>query len=480
MQKLNATLEEDVHATVKRKNEADICQQKDNKTSKSFTTRQKIETVDKKTESEKLCKHSLIRKKCLTCKQYCQHNKRKNTCQPCTTEKKEKRSYLLNLCKHMLVQKKCKTCRKYCIHNKVQTNCVTCGGKGLCIHKKQRSQCAACSGGSVCQHKKLRSRCVFCGGGSLCQHKKMKTCCVACAGASTCAHKLQKTNCRECNPSAFCIHDKKKYDCPACKGLGVCEHNTTRRNCSKCSTWRICRHKLRRDSCKECLSLDDMIKSKRWCIGCGDKMLNSQRVRAGIRVCATCDPRVPARVEHVVMPMFDSEIGFPASATDNIIIGGKECDTSKRRPDGCWISADGRIAFLEIDESGHVDRDMSCEVAKVIDQTESVCHAYPGFIVVHFRFNPSAFDRKGVSLKERVVKTAHDICLFLSGVGDTWRPEIPHILYYYYPKKSHFQIEHALNKASDALCVLVVDNDIFRYATNLDDVCATWTKIGGK
>ena len=130
--------------------------------------------------------------------------------------------------------------------------------------------------------------------------------------------------------------------------------------------------------------------------------------------------------------------------------------------------------FLEIDEHGHEDRDPSCEVAKIIDEQVSVQQHYSDAIVVHFRFNPSEFDRK-VNLEERITKTASDICLFLSGAGEDWRSAVPHVLYYFYPKKSYFQIEFTLNKAANAVRVLVVDDEkSFRSARDLHDIKASW------
>jgi len=132
-----------------------------------------------------------------------------------------------------------------------------------------------------------------------------------------------------------------------------------------------------------------MINSTKWCIGCFSKVLSVSR--RTLRLCAECDPTVPQRIERIVMPLFIEAIGFESSSMDDIMIGGKVCDTDRRRPDACWISSE-RIAFLEIDERGHEDRDPSCEVAKVIDQTLSVQKVYPNAVVVHFRFNPSEFD----------------------------------------------------------------------------------------
>jgi hypothetical protein len=171
------------------------------------------------------------------------------------------------------------------------------------------------------------------------------------------------------------------------------------------------------------------------------------------------------------MPIFVDMIG-PSSALDNVVIGGAVCDASKRRPDACWI-VPGRVAILEVDESGHFDRIASCEVAKVIDQTRSVQQAYPSAVVAHFRFNPCEFDHRRVSLEDRIARTALDIKLFLAS-ADELRVEVPYVLYYFYPQKSHFQIVHVLQEAAEAVCVLVVQDGAFRVVRDLADIDASW------
>lgn len=172
--------------------------------------------------------------------------------------------------------------------------------------------------------------------------------------------------------------------------------------------------------------------------------------------------------------MFITAIGFPPSAADDTIIGGAACDTDRRRPDACWITPK-RIAILETDESGHVDRLVSCEIAKVIDQTISVQQAYPGAIVAHFRFNPLEFDNRRVSLDDRVARVAHDIRLFLDGQDAyPWRSEVPYLLYYYYPQKAYFHIDSAM-LSGDALQVLTVAHDTFVHAQSTSQVIESWT-----
>jgi len=203
---------------------------------------------------------------------------------------------------------------------------------------------------------------------------------------------------------------------------------------------------------------------------CLSTLLSMQRQRAGIRICAGCDPTVPDRIEKIVIPLFVQQMGFEPSAQDDQLIGGTECDTNRRRPDACWISRN-RIAFLEIDEHGHNDRQSSCETAKVIDQTLSVQKTYPDAVVAHFRFNPLEFDHHPVDLETRIQYCAADITFFLAATDDyPWRNEVPYMFYYFYPRKSHFQIEYVLKQASDAIQVLYVRNNNFIDMKHIDEL----------
>ncbi len=342
------------------------------------------------------------------------------------------------VCKHG--REKCQTCRKYCIHGKRKTRCIRCGGSEICEHKRLRSHCIKCDGSQICEHKKRRSDCSDCGGSQICEHKK------------------------------------RRSDCADCGGSQICEHKRLRSQCIDCGGSKICEHKRLRWQCKECLNSDAMIHSGKWCIACLSTRLSPARIRAGVKICAQCDPTVPDRIEKVALPMFVAAIGFPPSAADDTIIGGTACDTDRRRPDTCWITPK-RIAILETDESGHVDRLPSCEIAKVIDQTISVQQAYPGAIVAHFRFNPLEFDNRRVSLDDRVARVANDVRLFLNAQDAyPWRAEVPYVLYYYYPQKAYFHIDSAM-LAGDALRVLTVSHEAFTHAQSTQAVIDSWNFV---
>ncbi len=349
----------------------------------------------------------------------------------------------------------------------------------VCEHGRPPTNCKECGGSNVCPHGRLKGVCKHCKGKSVCVHGRLKYYCTQCRGSRICIHGIRKTICKQCHGSVICEHKRQRQQCKLCQGSQICKHNRRIQNCRECKGSQICQHGKSKHTCPECVPVEVMIESKRWCIVCLSTMLSPRRRRAGVLICAGCDPTIPDRIEKVVLPMFVDAIGFPPSAANNVVIGGASCDTDKRKPDACWIAINRqRVAFLETDEQGHVNRLASCEVAKVIDQTLSVQQEYPNAVVAHFRFNPLEFDHRAISLEERVLRVGSDIRRFLSG-QDTyeWRVEVPYVLYYFYPRKSYFHIDHALVSA-DALQILVAKDNSFIQVNTIQDVIDSWSTTG--
>jgi hypothetical protein len=408
--------------------------------------------TERKTLKETTCKHGRIKKKCGTCRHYCEHNIARSNCRPCNGS-------------------------SFCSHGRRKYSCTICNGSAVCCHKRQRTKCKICGGGSLCSHGKQKSLCKSCNGLGICPHKKVRNKCKICKGSSYCIHNRIRGDCITCGGKNICVHKKRKYLCKECHGKGMCLHNRRKNRCKECgNASQICEHSRDKSKCHECMSAEKIIKSGRFCINCLSAGLSLPRLRSRINVCAGCDASVPERFEKIVKPMFLSAIPFPSSASDDTMIGGVSCDSNKRRPDLCWISKE-KIVFLEIDEHGHDDRDPSCEVAKVIDQMLSVKKTYPGAVVAHFRFNPCEFDHRNVNLDERISQTAEDIKSFIIDDQFPWRAEVPYLLYYFYPKKSFHQIHYVFQKAADAINVLYVDEDNhFQQASGFVDIDKSWCK----
>lgn len=434
----------------------------------------KVKYVCRECHGSSICEHDRVKQRCKECSgsAFCEHGRETYTCKECGGR---------GICEHGKQKQSCRECEgsSICSHGRMKHQCKECHGSAICEHGRVKQRCKDCDGSSLCEHGRQNQLCKECGGSAICDHGKVKYSCKECGGSAICEHGRRKYLCMKCGGSGLCEHGKPKYYCPVCGGSGLCEHGKRLSCCRECGASRFCQHGKDIYCCSECLSAERMIESKRWCIACCSTQLSPNRIRAGVRVCAQCDPTVPQRVEKIVIPMFVEAIGFPPSSFDNVLIGGAPCDTNRRRPDACWITTD-RIAVLEIDEHGHNDYDPSCEVAKVIDQTISVQAAYPGSIVLHFRFNPLEFDRRAVGLDARVAHCAKDIHLFLHGArfssDEHWRVEIPYILYYFYPRSAYFQIAHAFNQSAGAVRVLVSQKDVFRNAHDLVDVETSWCR----
>ena len=118
------------------------------------------------------------------------------------------------------------------------------------------------------------------------------------------------------------------------------------------------------------MTLEQMIRSKYLCSGCGANL--SSRCRLAVGICAKCDDTQRERIEHKARRLLLSHMPAPYnneaswSAVDSVLIGGDACQTARRRPD-MMIELEDRIIGIEIDENSHADRQLSCEVAKLDD-----------------------------------------------------------------------------------------------------------------
>ena len=199
-----------------------------------------------------------------------------------------------------------------------------------------------------------------------------------------------------------------------------------------------------------------MLASNTFCHGCTSKILSKQRQRAGLHLCAECDPRVPNRIEVVLRPLIAAAVGFPASIMDDAMLGGAStgCDAGARRPDWGWFARD-RAIFLEVDEGGgHPDRLAECEMAKMWDQTHAVRKLLGAEVPVFFvRFNPDAWDGGRAGIDERVDAVAQVVRALLGADASASSPALrgawgapeeacllPQVKYMFYHSACEFQI----------------------------------------
>jgi len=160
--------------------------------------------------------------------------------------------------------------------------------------------------------------------------------------------------------------------------------------------WRernMCPHGKERHRCTDCMSLDEIMKSPAFCNTCPTRLSPARVVGGtiGTGLCASCDTRKPPRIEHVVREWLLENGAPPASAMDNVHLGGSKerCGSkeSVRRPDLVWVGMD-RVVIIEVDENSHYDREISCDLAKTDAQTGSIQlrHKLP---CIHVRWSPN-------------------------------------------------------------------------------------------
>ena len=271
-------------------------------------------------------------------------------------------------------------------------------------------------------------------------------------------------------PEMINVLEKRKCEYPGCRKQPFFNYpdETKGRFCGKHKEPEMidvvskkCKHGLIFNTCKECQTYEQLLNNKKICITCSNKMLSNERIRAGIRKCAECaaadgDKTKPERTEHTVRRQLLELVKFPPSATDDIYLGGKDCRNgssskeSLRRPDIMWQWTDRAIIF-ENDEDSHFDRETSCELAKITDQSHFVKNLLGEYAHVFLlRLNPDAYNKGRVYLTDRIKAVAEDINLFLelpkSELNLRYPVLVPNVGYYYYHNKAQKHIDAAVNQ----------------------------------
>ena len=210
--------------------------------------------------------------------------------------------------------------------------------------------------------------------------------------------------------------------------------------------------------CRECTTLEYQITSGKFCIVCSNQ-LSRPRLRAKATLCAACDAASPTRIEHIVRDMLLPLVNFEHSSADKIL-GGKACENKVRRPDLAWYGAD-RAVFVEIDEDSHSDDQYTtaCELGKLGHQTDAVKKLRgENTLVFMVRMNPNAYDKRTVTLKERVQQVADLVNVaFTTDPSELPHgPAVPQLAFCYYHTKAQRHIDAALANP-DSVSVYVVE-----------------------
>jgi len=227
---------------------------------------------------------------------------------------------------------------------------------------------------------------------------------------------------------------------------GICTHGNRKASCKECGGSSICTHGKQKASCSDCLTMAQKLGNGQWCVACVDKRLSAERRRAGVQLCATCDPAYPQRIELIVRPLLLAVVDFPPSAADNDMLGSRAaastCDASVRRPDLAWYG-DNLAIFVEIDENGgHPDRVAACEMGKMWCQTVAVKKLMgEATRVFYLRFNPDRYDGGRVRLEQRVKAVGKAVNALIAGDHSALDSAAPHVAYFYYHSACRFHID---------------------------------------
>jgi hypothetical protein len=188
-----------------------------------------------------------------------------------------------------------------------------------------------------------------------------------------------------------------------------------------------------------------MIAGNQFCPICCDKILSLARQRAGVKICAECDPTVPKRIELVIRPKLLALIEHPPSATDDILFG-QTCDVvKKRRPDFCWQGTD-RVVILEVDErGGHGSTNYTpeCDLGWIMDMNSAIVQLFQKNslnggrvpLVSLVRFNPDEYDGPRTSLDQRIGVISARINYLLKRPIDEFCALRPEVEFHYYHSK---------------------------------------------
>ena len=326
------------------------------------------------------------------------------------------------------------------------------GKEYVCEHGKRRNYCKECGGSQICEHGRQRSKCKECGGSDICKHGKYRSRCKECGGASMCEHERRRSDCKECGGAIFCPHGRERSKCKECGGSQICEHGK------------------RRSRCKECVTVEKMQESKIWCTVCCNKLICSNRIRAGVTMCAECDATVPNRIEVQLRPKLVEMVGFEPSALDDTLFGTdpKMCDVVKRRrPDFLWQS-EQVVICVECDEKGghgSLNYTPECDGGWMTDMTVALTELHQKQFgkapyIFFLRFNPDERDatRARVDRDQRlrvVADRVNEIRSLKEFKG--LRRGVPMVEYYYYHSKCIHMIAYTRDRPDAFRVIKVVD-----------------------
>ena len=169
---------------------------------------------------------------------------------------------------------------------------------------------------------------------------------------------------------------------------------------------KMCGHGNHIGRCAEC-PLGDIL-YKGMCTCC--RVVQVCRAQREIGICAGCSRamnEIPQRIEKIFGDMIIDFIGHPPNLTDKTVATGESCreeGLDNRRPDLVYVNHEtGSAVVIEIDEDSHANRDVSCELRKVSEQTLAIqkLDGLENCSVFTIRVNPDKYDGGSIERRDR-------------------------------------------------------------------------------
>ena len=191
------------------------------------------------------------------------------------------------------------------------------------------------------------------------------------------------------------------------------------------------------------------------CISCANKRISVKAYRTD-RLCADCRKAAPTRTEHYIIEKFEKAFGDLwnlRTSTDQSVSNSVNCpNISRRRPDVSFVTPDGLIVTIEVDENSHDERDPSCEISKLQDELAALTTQLSHYgkspkQMITFRLNPNACDRGTILLDKRIQCVVDNVTRLLndSRFGNTLFSDFdashPCVAFIAYHTKGNYLIE---------------------------------------
>jgi len=145
--------------------------------------------------------------------------------------------------------------------------------------------------------------------------------------------------------------------------------------------------------------------------------------------------------------MIIAEVGHEPNIIDKSLAHDTACQgLEKRRPDMLWHIQNRVAVVVEIDENSHKDREASCELSKISEQTYAIQIMDANIPVYTIRVNPDAYDKRRVMVVERARMVGCIVKDILAKYEDYERNGYAKVYFcYYHSHSAHLIDAHKLH-----------------------------------